>query len=59
MDFLQGLSARFHANERGAAAIEYAIILGLMVIAIVAALTSMGGATGDALQLTADQYPDA
>lgn len=34
---------RFRAGERGAAAAEYALVLALVVIALVAALTALGG----------------
>ena len=36
---------QFARDEDGAAAIEYAIILGLMTIAIIAAISSVGDAT--------------
>lgn len=47
MDFLLQVYARFAADEGGSSAIEYAIILGLMVIGIVAALSGIGTATND------------
>lgn len=49
--------ARFFADESGATAIEYGLILGLMVIAIVAALTSTGEAAGSVFNAAADAYP--
>ena len=57
MNLLRKLFAMYHANERGATAVEYGLILGLMVIALVAALTGTGQATSDAFQRTADSYP--
>ena len=41
---------RFACDERGATAIEYAIILGLMTIAIIAAIGSVGDATQSAFE---------
>lgn len=37
-----GLAARFLKNDRGATAIEYAIIAGTLSIAIVTVVTSIG-----------------
>ena len=45
MDRLFDQLKLFARNEDGAAAIEYAIILGLMTIAIIAAISSVGDAT--------------
>lgn len=36
---------QFARDENGAAAIEYAIILGVMTLAIIAAISSVGDAT--------------
>lgn len=36
---------RYAQDERGAAAIEYGLILSLLVLAIIAAVTSVGDAT--------------
>lgn len=49
--------ARLVSDKRGATAIEYGLILGLMLVAIVAALTSAGNETGAAMQQVADLYP--
>jgi Flp pilus assembly pilin Flp len=54
MNAIRYVFARLYAQEDGAAAIEYAIILGMMVIALVAALTSLGAATDGALNDAAD-----
>jgi pilus assembly protein Flp/PilA len=51
------LFSRFLADEQGATAIEYGLILGLMVIALVAALTGTGTETNQAFQKAADSYP--
>lgn len=59
MDLVLKAYARLVADERGAQAIEYAIILGLMTIALVAALTNLGTETDAAMQRAADGFPDA
>lgn len=48
---------QFAADERGATAIEYGLIAGLIAVAIVGGLTVLGTSTGDSLQNTADQFP--
>ncbi len=48
---------RLFKDERGATAIEYGLILGLMTIAIVAALTSVGSETGAAMNQVAGYFP--
>ncbi len=47
---------RFFADESGATAIEYGLILGLMVVGIVAALTSVGSATNEAFLAANDGF---
>ncbi len=37
----------FARNARGATAIEYGLILALLVIAIISGMAALGGATGD------------
>lgn len=46
--------AEFLADERGATAIEYGLILGLMVIAIVASMTAVADANEANYQLIED-----
>jgi Flp pilus assembly pilin Flp len=48
--------AVFFQDEGGTTAIEYGLILGLMVIAIVAALRSTGDATGTAFNNAAEGF---
>ena len=45
MSVLTKTLSKFLHDERGATAIEYAIILGLMTLAIIAAISSVGDAT--------------
>ncbi len=37
----------FHNDERGASAIEYAVMAGLLVVILVAAIGLLGGGEGD------------
>ncbi len=41
-------------DESGAAATEYALIAGLIAVAIILALTTLGGNIADVLDLTSD-----
>ena len=43
---MKNLVARFLNDESGAAAIEYALIAGLIALAIVGGATALGGAIG-------------
>ena len=47
LDFIK-LGANFLRNESGATAIEYAIIAGMLSIAIVAAVTAVGSSVNNA-----------
>ena len=51
---LKSLIVRFGADERGATAVEYGLIIGLMVIAIIGGIASLGQSAGDSLQNSAD-----
>ncbi|SFJ86159.1 pilus assembly protein Flp/PilA [Pseudovibrio ascidiaceicola] len=46
--------AHMTEDERGAAAVEYAILAGLIVLAIVAAATAIGATISDNFQFLAD-----
>ncbi|MGH1422008.1 MAG: Flp family type IVb pilin [Hyphomonas sp.] len=52
----RSLLTRFLSDESGATAIEYGLILGLMVIGIVAALTSVGASTNEAFTAANDGF---
>jgi Flp/Fap pilin component. len=43
MQMLQGLQARIANGERGAAAVEYALLVSLIAVAIVVAVLALGG----------------
>jgi pilus assembly protein Flp/PilA len=47
VDMIRHLSQRFLGDSRGAAAVEYGLLLGLMVIAIVGAVTAVGSSTSE------------
>ena len=51
--------ARFLADECGATAIEYGLIAGLVVLAIVSGVTSVGAATSNSFNAVADGFPEA
>ncbi len=51
------LFSRYAADKRGATAIEYGLILALMVIGLVAALTSVGVETNAAFERANDGFP--
>jgi pilus assembly protein Flp/PilA len=46
------------AHRRGATAIEYGLILGLIAIAIVGSVSLIGSRTAGALLSVSNQYPD-
>lgn len=48
----------FLADDGGATAIEYALIAGLIAIAIVGGAASVGSSANDAYQKAADGFPD-
>ncbi len=57
MTKLKAMTLEFLKDDSGATAVEYGLILGLMVIAIVGAISSTGTATSGAMQDAADSYP--
>lgn len=46
MDAIRRILRRLLASERGATAIEYALIVALIAIAMVGALSNLGGGVG-------------
>jgi pilus assembly protein Flp/PilA len=48
---------RFYQDENGQGLAEYALILALIAVVIVAALTTMGGAITNSINTTTDQFP--
>lgn len=49
----------FTGDTRAATAVEYGLLLGLLVIALVGALTAVGTSTSDQFNEVADGFPDA
>jgi pilus assembly protein Flp/PilA len=43
MDIVNYVQARFSRNERGAALVEYALLLALIAVVCIVALTTLGG----------------
>ena len=41
------LQARFNTDERGAALVEYALLVALIAVAAIIAMTALGGAVND------------
>ena len=50
---------RFLKNESGATAIEYALIAGLMAVACITALTTLGGTMSDQFKLISGKISGA
>ena len=48
---------RFVADQSGATAIEYGMIVALMTIAIVAGITAVGSELGDLFNTVVSKYP--
>jgi len=46
---------KFFNNESGATAIEYGLIAALIAVAIISAVTTLGGSTADTFNAVADQ----
>jgi len=56
MRALANQMGRFMRDERGATAIEYGLILGLMTLAIIAAVTSVGSATKESFETAGEGW---
>ncbi|MEH6410581.1 MAG: Flp family type IVb pilin [Hyphomonas sp.] len=56
---LKILLARFAAEERGATALEYGLIVGVIAIAIVGGVTAVGSSTANSFNETAGALEDA
>jgi pilus assembly protein Flp/PilA len=56
---MKKLLSRLWKDEEGAAAAEYALILGLAALAIIAGATALGGAVNDKYQAGADAVTKA
>ena len=51
--------ARFFKNESGATAIEYGLIAALIAVAIIGAVTTLGGNTADTFNTVADSMANS
>lgn len=49
---------RFLKNEDGASAVEYGLIIGLIAVALILVLTTLGGGLGNLFQNVCDQLPN-
>ncbi|MEF2073907.1 Flp family type IVb pilin [Consotaella aegiceratis] len=57
-NFMINLLRRFKKNESGATAIEYGLIAGLVAVAIITALTTMGGKLDATFNKISDELQD-
>lgn len=56
---IRRLTTKIQSAQSGASSIEYALLIGLMALAIVGAATAVGGATSDGMNAAAAGFPDA
>ena len=58
-DIVNYLQARFARTERGAALVEYALLLALIAVVCIAALTALGGDASDKFDSVGDSISAA
>ncbi|MEQ8322412.1 MAG: Flp family type IVb pilin [Rhodospirillales bacterium] len=56
---LKTLLVRFAADQRGATALEYGLIIGVIAIAIVGGVTAVGASTAGSFEGASDALDDA
>lgn len=56
---MRDLISRFHEDESGATAIEYGLIAALIAVAIITAVTTLGGKLAGTFDLIATKLPAA
>lgn len=49
---------RFLGDDRGANAVEYGLLIGLMALALIGGITAVGGGTTDNFNDVVDSYPE-
>lgn len=59
MDIILSLFAKYHANTDGATAVEYGLIVALMVVAILGGITALSEANSNNYNSVADSFPDS
>lgn len=59
MAIAQAFSRKFTACESGATAVEYALLMGLMALALIGALQATGGGTADKWDGVSEDVGDA
>lgn len=57
--FVQSYLATLHRDTKGASAIEYAIIAGLIAVALIFAATTLGGSVADLFDVIEGELPAA
>ncbi|WP_300391753.1 Flp family type IVb pilin [Henriciella sp.] len=56
---IKRLYKNFIASQVGATAVEYALLIGLLVLAIVGGVTQVGATTNTNFEAAANAYPDS
>ncbi|MEQ8557914.1 MAG: Flp family type IVb pilin [Henriciella sp.] len=56
---IKRLCKNFIASQAGATAVEYALLIGLLVLAIVGGVTQVGATTNTNFEAAANAYPDS
>ena len=54
---MRRLVREFLVDENGATAVEYALLVGIIIIGVIGGISSVGGWVGDSYNDTADSYP--
>ncbi|MEQ9314570.1 MAG: Flp family type IVb pilin [Henriciella sp.] len=49
---------RCFGDDRGASAVEYGLLIGLMALALIGGITAVGGGTTDNFNEVVDSYPE-
>lgn len=57
MDIILSLFAKYRANTDGATALEYGLILALMVVAIIGGITALSEANSNNFNTAGDSFP--
>jgi pilus assembly protein Flp/PilA len=54
---IKSVVAKFAGDRKGASAIEYALLIGLLTLALVGALTALGGNTSESFNAVSNGFP--
>lgn len=56
---VQRLIRKFRRGDSGASAIEYALLIGLLALALVGAATTLGGNTSESFNAVSNGFPSS